>query len=427
MSIQNTFINAGAEIRDPLLLVLKKSQQYNVIIAKANGRELIDVYGKKLFDFASCNYLGFDCEQDTLLEAGVRAAKAWGMHTSRARLMGYHELFVHIEKKLASFIGVPDTLLFPNTTLTSIGIIPALLRDGDVIILDKSAHATMYQAAQMARDKGAILKSFPQGDMSALEKLLQSHHHCPRKMVCVDGVYSMTGDYASLTELIPLVKKYDALLYIDDGHGFGFIGEQPDQDHPYGQKGNGIVNYHGVSSEHTLYVAGTAKGLAAAAAFAAVTPDMKEFLMAYARPLDYTHPSTPFSLGVLDAALDLLQKVGEARRAEVHRLTILLVNGLREMGFLVMNQTLFPIISVWAGNTETLVAASQYLYQKGIFLTTCPYPTMPRGKEALRITVTCFNTTQQIHHLLTLFNDIKQQWLRAGAALKPEAKIHAMR
>ncbi|WP_369789294.1 aminotransferase class I/II-fold pyridoxal phosphate-dependent enzyme [Rouxiella sp. WC2420] len=425
MNIQNSFLQASSSERDPLLLVLKQSQQYDVRITKVEHRELTDVHGKKLFDFASCNYLGFDCEQEVLLDKGVQAAKAFGMHTSRARLMGYHELFTQVEKKLATFIGAEDTLLFPNTTLTSIGIIPALVQKGDLIILDKSAHATMYQAAQMARDKGAILKSFAQGDMDALETLLKTHSHCPRKMVCVDGVYSMTGDYADLAGLTPLVEKYQALLYVDDGHGFGFVGENPDVQHPYGSKGNGIINHQGTSPANTMYVAGTAKGLAASAAFAAVTPEMKEYLMAYAKPLDYTHPSTPFCLGVLDAALDLLPKIGEQRRADVYKLTVSLVEGLRGLGFHVMTQTLFPIISVWAGNTQTLINASKYLYQKGIFLTACPYPTMPRGKEALRITVTALNTQQQIDHMLMLFADIKQQWQRAGVALTPDGESYA--
>lgn len=419
MTIQQAFLQHSASERDPLLLVLRQSQQYDVRIARAEGRELTDIHGKKLYDFASCNYLGFDCEQEELLARGVQAAREFGMHTSRARLMGYHALFTHLEKKLADFIGAEDTLMFPNTTLTSIGIIPALVQKGDVILLDKAAHATLYQAAQMARDKGAILKSFPQGDMEALGILLETHRHCPRKMVCVDGVYSMTGDYADLAGLIPLVEEYNAMLYIDDGHGFGFVGEQPDARHPYGKRGNGIINYYGAPSGNTLYVAGTAKGLAASAAFAAVTPEMKEYLMAYAKPLDYTHPSTPFCLGVLDAALDLLPKVGEVRRLEVYRLTCSLVEGLRGLGFHVMTQTLFPIISVWAGNTQTLIDASRYLYQHGIFLTACPYPTMPKGKEALRITLTSLNTQQQVDHLLTLFGEIKTQWLRAGVALTP--------
>lgn len=84
-----------------------------------------------------------------------------------------------------------------------------------------------------------------------------------------------------------------------------------------------------------------------------------------------------------------------------------------------MNDTYFPIISVWAGHTEKLIAASQELFKKGIFLTSCPYPTMPRGKEALRITVTSNNTVEQMNHLLNAFGEIAKAWKAAGIPLQP--------
>ncbi|MCC6748655.1 MAG: pyridoxal phosphate-dependent aminotransferase family protein [Deltaproteobacteria bacterium] len=424
--LQDTFIQPGeGDQRDPLLAVLRESKQYNVRIVSAKGRVLTDASGHQLFDFASCNYISFDQEQEALLEAGVRAVKQYGLHTSRARLMGYHELFSEVEAKLARFIGVEDTLLFPNTTLLGVGTIPALMKKGDLIVLDKSAHATMYQAAQLARDKGTILASYRQDHFDQLEHLLERHQDAKRKLICVDGVYSMTGDYAALAELAPLAKRYGALLYVDDGHGFAFLGERPAAAMPYGFSGNGVVKHAGLSYDNVMYVAGTAKGLAGAAAFLSVTPEMKEYLMAYAKPLDYTHPSTPYAMGVLSAALDLQPKVGDERRAKVYQLTKRLVEGLRGMGFFVMTKTLFPIISIWAGNTEKLIDASRRLYDQGIFLTSCPYPTMPRGKEALRVTVTSNNEVAQIDHLLDCLSQVATSWRQAGIPLEPTPEQRA--
>ncbi|WP_194847295.1 aminotransferase class I/II-fold pyridoxal phosphate-dependent enzyme [Candidatus Neptunochlamydia vexilliferae] len=419
--MQDRFISTiGEGQRDPLLATLRESHQYNVVIHSVDGRELIDSKGKKLLDFASCNYIGFDQDQEALLAEGVKAAREFGIHTSRARLMGYHTLFSNLEEKLAHFMGGEEALLFPNTTLASIGIIPALMRHGDLIILDKAAHATMYQASQVARDKGALLKSYENEDFDSLKNILEEHRSAPRKMVCVDGVYSMTGDYANLPKLLPIIRKHNALLYIDDAHGFGFIGENPTPQMPYGFRGNGVINHYGCQKDDPiLYVAGTAKGLAAASAFALVTPKMKEFLMAYAKPLDYTHPSTPFALGILNAALDLLPKVGEERRLKVFQMTHTLVEGLRQMGFYVMTKTLFPIISVWVGETDRLLEASRKLYNKGIFLTSCPYPTMPRGKEALRLTITSSNKPEHIDALLDAFQSIALDWRSIGAPFHP--------
>lgn len=210
----------------------------------------------------------------------------------------------------------------------------------------------------------------------------------------------MTGDYAVLSELLPLAEEHDALLYIDDAHGFGFVGENPTEQMPYGRRGNGIVKHFRGRYDNVMYVAGTAKNFAAASAVVSTTPKMKEFLMAYARPLDYTHPSTPFALGVLDAAFELQLQTGDQRREKVFQLTRRLVDGAKEEGFTVVNDTYFPIVSVLTGDTESLIEASRLLYEDGIFLTSCPYPTMPKGEEALRITITSNHEMEHIEKLL---------------------------
>ena len=397
----------AADVRDPLMQVLQESCQYDVRYKEVHKRELIDIHGHKLIDFASCNYLGFDQEQKQLLPAGVDAANKYGLHTSRARLMGYYDFFSHVEQKAARFLGIEDALLFPNTTLAHMGIIPAIMKKDDVIFLDKSAHATMYQGSQLARDKGTKIVSFPQENVEVLESLLQQHQLAKRKLICVDGVYSMTGDYAVLDKLIPVAKKHGALLYIDDAHGFGFVGEKPSVEMPYGFKGNGIVSHFGCDYDNIMYVAGTAKNFSAASAVVGVTSKMKEFLMAYAKPLDYTHPSTPFDLGILNTAFDLQLQVGDALRKVVYVHCYRLVQELRNMGLVVMSKTYFPIISVLAGDTNRLIQASQKMYAEGVFLTSCPYPTMPRGQEALRITITANHTSAQIDRLLEVFTGIK--------------------
>ena len=409
MNIQDTFVlHSTSDMRDLLMSVLNESCQYNLVYRSVSGRELTDVHGKKLIDFASCNYLSFDQEQEALLPSGIAAVKEYGLHTSRARLMGYHELFSVIEKEMATFLGVEDTILFPNTTLAHIGIIPALMKKDDVIFLDKSAHATMYQGSQLARDKGSLLVSFNQGDIATLKSLLEKHSKAKRKLICVDGVYSMTGDYAALNSLQALATEYNALLYIDDAHGFGFVGSAPTAEMPYGFSGNGIVNHFSKKYDNIMYVAGTAKNFAAASAMVSVTTQMKQYLMAYAKPLDYTHPSTPFALGILGAAHKLQLQEGDARRVHIYQMTKQLIEGLRQMEYEVVNSTYFPIVSVRVGDTKRLIEASKALYERGIFLTSCPYPTMPKGEEALRITVTSNNTTEQISLLLESFTAIKQ-------------------
>lgn len=126
-------------------------------------------------------------------------------------------------------------MIFPTVTLISIGVLPALVGKGGVLILDKSGHETMYEAAKIARDSGATLLSFPQNDLETLELHLQNHQNNKRKVIMIDGVYSMSGDFARVPAIVALAKKYDAIVYIDDAHGFGVVGENPTSAMPYGQ------------------------------------------------------------------------------------------------------------------------------------------------------------------------------------------------
>ena len=408
--LQNDYArNLEAGLRSQLLDILRHGKQYNVAMTQYDGRTITDARGHKIIDFASGNYLGFDKAIDQLLPKALEAVEQYGLHLGRARLTGHIALCSDMEKKLAARVNAEDTLLLTNTTLGSIGLIPAIIEKDDLIIIDKSAHATIFQGCQLARDKGATLVSYPQEDLNRLEALLKEHKQARHKLICVDGVYSITGDYADLPAINQLAKQYNALIYIDDAHGFGFIGEQPDDKHPYGHRGSGIVQHHGLDYDNILYAAGTAKNLSAACAFAVVTPAMKEVLLACAKPFDYTQQPIPFSLGVLNAALDLLDQEGDQRRQQVYKLRQQLVSGLQALDYHLLTRTDFPIVSVWIGDYETLQQASAFLYDQGIYITSCPYPTMPRGQECIRITLTALNEPWQVDRLLSAFAELSER------------------
>lgn len=412
--------NLETGLRSQLLDILRHGKQYDVAMIQYEERVITDASGHEIIDFASGNYLGFDKAVDQLLPKALEAVERYGLHLGRARLTGHNALCSDMEKKLAARVNAGDTLLLTNTTLGSIGLIPAIIEKDDLIIIDKSAHATIFQGCQLARDKGATLVSYPQKDLNRLEDLLKQYESARHKLICIDGVYSITGDYADLPAINQLAKHHNALIYIDDAHGFGFIGEQPDDLHPYGLRGSGIVQYYGLDYDNILYTAGTAKNLSAACAFAVVTPAMKEVLLACAKPFDYTQQPIPFSLGVLNGALDLLDQEGDQRRQQVYQLRQQLVGGLQTLGYHLLTRTDFPIVSVWVGDYQTLLDSSTFLYDQGIYMTSCPYPTMPRGQECIRITLTALNTPRQIDRLLSAFAELSERWQIRGKSLQPE-------
>jgi 8-amino-7-oxononanoate synthase len=397
--------------------VLKRSAMFDGNAEEINGR-MIRFGDRWIADFASCNYLGFDLSEE-IISSVEPALRKWGVHPSWCRLVASPSLYGQAEEALAELIGCPDTLILPTVTLIGIGVIPALVGKDGVIFLDKVAHMTMYEAAKMARDSGAQLKSFSHKDYETLEAGLREHKANPKKLILVDGAYSMTGNYADITKLVKLAREYDAILYVDDAHGFGVVGENPDAALPYGYKGNGVVQYFNESYDNILYVGGLSKAYSSLAAFISCTPKMKAFIKAYATPYDLSGPCPTASLQSLLTGLVVNEREGDSRRRTLWQLTNQMLVGLRQLGFHIDNDTGFPIVSVWVGDTERLIRSADILWENGILVTLSPYPMVKKGDEVLRITVTASNTAQEVDQLLRAFVKIRETFDKEGWAINP--------
>lgn len=399
--------NEGENRRALIRQMFKRMKQYNVSALEIKGRQIRVSEDHWVTDFASCNYLGYDLDPSIKVNVDDEIAR-WGVHPSWCRLVASPQIYADLENRLAKLVGTEATLILPTVTLISIGIIPALIGKTGVMFLDKSGHETMYEGCKIARDSGATLKSFKQGDFETLEKLLAEHKDNPRKMILVDGVYSMTGDYADIKSLQDLAKKYDAILYIDDAHGFGVVGENPDENCPFGYKGNGIVKYAGCDYENILYVGGCSKAYSSLAAFIACSAKMKTFLQAFATPYDLSGPCPTASLATLWKGLDVNEERGDAYRKKLWDLTHRGINGLRQLGFEVVNTSGFPIVSVKIGDTEKLIETANFMFDAGMMATICPYPMVIKGEEVHRLTFTAANTSEDVTKLLDTFAQMKK-------------------
>ncbi len=381
--------------------------QYNVMATKIEGRKIWTSDKHWVYDFASCNYLGLDLDDEMQQDVGNQITK-WGVHPSWCRLVASPYLYQEVEERLASLIGTETTLVLPTVTLISIGVLPVLVGKKGVLLLDKSGHETMYEAAKIARDSGATLESFKQDDFATLEQLLIKHKDNPRKVIMVDGVYSMSGDFADVPALVALAKKYEAILYIDDAHGFGVVGEKPTAEMPLGLRGNGIVKHFDFDYENIIYVGGCSKAYSSLAAFVGCSKKMRGFLQGLATPYDLSGPCPTASLATLATGLDINEKRGDAYRKKLWELTEKTIHGLRALGFTVFNKTGFPIVYVVIGDNDKLVESANKLFGDGILVTVSPYPMVARGVEGHRITLTAANSEEQVMHLLHSFAKIKE-------------------
>src|ERR671937_1548211 len=203
----------------------------DAVIEEIDGR-MIRIGDTWLADFASCNYLGFDLDRE-IIASVPEYLERWGTHPSWSRLLGSPVLYEQIEERLAELLGCEDTLVLPTITLIHMSVIPVLARGG-TIFLENRAHKTIFDGCRFPEVHGASLKRFAFEDPDDLERLLRKGNPAPR-LICMDGVNSMTGNAPDLPAFARLAREYDAVLYVDDAHGLGVIGERAfDESSPYG-------------------------------------------------------------------------------------------------------------------------------------------------------------------------------------------------
>src|SRR5437762_8317495 len=390
----------------------------DAVIDEIDGR-MIRIGDRWLADFASCNYLGFDLDRE-IIESVPDYLDRWGTHPSWSRLLGSPVLCEQIEERLCELLGAEDVLVLPTITLIHMSVIPVLAGSG-TIFLEKRAHKTIYDGCQLASARGATVKKFGFEDVDDLERLLKERSSVPR-LICIDGVNSMTGNAADVEGFARLAREYDALLYVDDAHGFGVIGERaPDETSPYGMRGNSIVQHVGETYDHVVLVAGLSKSYSSLAAFMACPPELKRLLKTAAPSYLYSGPSPVASLATTLTGLDVNEKRGDAVRADLWRKTSAVLDCLDRLGAHTPNRSGFPIVEVPLARHEDVDAVGRFLFDNGIYVTLAAYPLVPRTEVGFRIQVTAANSNAEIEQLVDVLGRLASRFDLQPARTKVRA------
>jgi 8-amino-7-oxononanoate synthase len=354
-------------------------------IEEIDGRR-IRVGDRWLIDFASCNYLGLDLDRE-VIEAIPAYLDRWGTHPSWSRMLGSPALYRQIETRLTDLLGSGDSL------------IPVLASDGTIFV-DARAHKTIWDGCVAARAHGATLVRYAHDDPEALERLLRRYPKGPR-LVCMDGINSMTGNPPQLAAFLDLARANDALLYVDDAHGFGVVGERDrNETSPYGRRGNGVVRHLGETYDHVVLTGGFSKAYSSLLAFVACPPELKRLLKVTAPPYLYSGPSPVASLASVLVGLQVSEARGDELRAVLWARTRRILDHLDKLGAFTLNRSGFPIVEVPLANPDDLARAGRFLLERGIYVTLAFYPGVPREEVGFRIQVTAANTDEEVGELL---------------------------
>jgi 8-amino-7-oxononanoate synthase len=390
------------------------SPMYDAVIDEIRGRR-IRIGDHWLADFASCNYLGFDLDPEIIASID-EPVRRWGTHPSWSRLLGNPRLYPQIEEELTELLGAPDTLVLPTITHIHMSVIPVLAGQGQVFV-DSQAHKTIYDGCMYARGLGATVHRFRADDPHELEQLLRAAPARASRLVCIDGVNSMTGNTPDLPTLARVCRENDALLYVDDAHGFGVVGERrPDETSPYGALGNSVVRHAGESYDNVVLVGGFSKAYSSMLAFVALPTWLKNHLKVAAAPYLYSGPSPTASLATVLAGLDVNRRRGDEIRADLYRKTSRVLRHVQALGLHTPNTSGTPIIELPLADQSELEHVGRVLFDRGIYVTLAAYPLVPKNQVGFRVQVTAANTDEEIDQLNDTLSVLAEGYVLREAA-----------
>lgn len=354
--------------------------------------------GRDLLMLCSNNYLGL-ADHPALARAAINAVEIYGTSSGASRLVsGTMELHELLESAVAGFKRSEAALVLNSGHAANTGIIPALVRRGDVVFSDRLNHASIVDGILLS---GARLVRYPHNDHQQLLRLLDKHRGKGRALIVTDGVFSMDGDMAPLVELVALKHAHDALLMVDDAHGSGVIGSQ----------GRGSADLLGVADDVDIKMGTFGKALGSFGAYAAVTSEMRDLLVNRCRSFIFSTSLPPAVLAASLAALELVQSAeGDLLRDRIHANAGYFRRGLIEAGFDIPDGST-QIIPLITGDSETTMRFSEALLAEGIFAQGIRPPTVPAGSGRIRFTVMA---THALEDLAWAVGCIKEIGIRLG-------------
>jgi len=360
------------------------------LLQSAQGPQVI-VDGKSYLAFCSNDYLGLANHPD-VVAAFKNAADKFGVGSGASHLVAGHSSEHHaLEEELAAFTGRERAILFSTGFMANTGTIAALVGQGDAVFEDRLNHASLLDGGLAS---GARFQRFLHNDLANLQTRLEKTE-AARKLIVVDGIFSMDGDCAPLPELAALAQQYNAWLMVDDAHGFGCLGKS----------GGGCAEHFNLSQHELPILMGTlGKAFGTFGAFVAGSEVLIETLIQFARPYIYTTAMPPAIAAATRTSLQLLQ-VEHWRREHLQMLIAHFRAGAQRLGLQLLD-SFSPIQPVIIGDEARTLMIAEQLAQRGILIVAIRPPTVAVGSSRLRITFSAEHTKAQVDQLLVALADI---------------------
>lgn len=350
----------------------------------------VDVHSgdRKLINFSSNDYLGL-AAHDSLRVAAQAGVETLGAGAGSARLISGSQTIAHeLEAALATFKQTEAALSFSSGYAAALGAVPALIGQGDVVIIDKLVHACLVDAVRLS---GAKLRVFKHNDLADLENILQwSSGRDGNTLIITESVFSMDGDLAPVRELVQLKNRYGAWLMLDEAHATGL----------YGEGRRGIAEEMDVADGVEVQLGTLGKALGAAGGYICGSQALIDLLVNRARSFIFSTAPVPAQLSAAKRGVELVQSnEGEALRTRLWANVDALKNGLIQQGWKlpVMRSAILPLM---ISDEREALAMAERLREAGVWVPAVRYPAVARGAARLRVTVSAAHQPKHLDALL---------------------------
>ena len=350
----------------------------------------VEVYSGDLalINFSSNDYLGL-AAHESLRVAAQAVVETLGAGAGSARLISGSQTISHdLETALATFKQAEAALSFSSGYAAALGTVPALVGQGDVVIIDKLVHACLVDAARLSDAK---LRVFKHNDLADLESILQwADEREGNTLVISESVFSMDGDLAPVRDLVQLKNRYGAWLMLDEAHATGL----------YGEGRRGIAEEMGVADGVEVQLGTLGKALGAAGGYICGSQALIDLLVNRARSFIFSTAPVPAQLAAAKRGVELVQSdEGEALRTRLWANVDALKDGLIKQGWK-LPEVRSAILPLMIGDEREALALAERLREAGIWVPAVRYPTVAQGAARLRITVSAAHQTEHLDALL---------------------------
>jgi glycine C-acetyltransferase len=356
----------------------------------------LTISGRRVLNFCSNNYLGF-ANDPALLAAARSAMDSHGLGPAAVRsIAGTMDLHLELERRLAAFKAVDDTISLQSGFIANLGTIPALAGEGDAIVSDELNHASIIDGVRLTKADRYVYKHV---DMDSLREVLTRVREKTYRAVLVitDGVFSMDGDIAPLDQLAAVAEEFGAITMVDDAHGEGVLG----------RGGRGAVDHFGQHGVFDIEVGTLSKAFGVMGGYVAAKQPIVDWLRQRARPFLFSSAMTVPDVAACIAAVDILE-------ASTERVDRLWANArsfqghMRELGFnLGVTQT--PISPVILGDEKLTQQFSRALFERDVFASAITFPTVPQGRARIRVMISAAHTPEDLEHGIAQFEAVGQE------------------